>query len=113
MAKTSTSAMMSSVRVRAPLGPCAARVMMWVALSMLLLSLPSSAGECSILCSLLAYTHRQSRSRVDDPILCRVLCTTMVSCSVFRTTYAVVDFSAAAIMHRVLSIAPHQASQKS
>lgn len=113
MAKTSTSAMVSSACVRAPLGPCAARVVMWMVLSMLLLFLPSCAGECNILCSLLACTHRQSRKRVDDPILYRVLCTTMVSCNVFRTMYAVIDFTAAAIMHRVLSIALDQESQKS
>ena len=89
MTKTSTSEMMSSVRVRAPLGPCATRVMMWMVLSVLLLFLPSSAGECNILCSLLACTHRQSRSRVDDPILCRILRTTMVSCSVFRMQWLI------------------------
>ena len=67
MAKTSTSAMVSSACVRAPLGPCAARVVMWMVLSMVLLFSPSCAGECNILCSLLAHTHRQPRRRVDDP----------------------------------------------
>ena len=102
-----------SLRYRSPLGPCAAGVVVWMVLSMLLLFLPSCAGECNILCSLLACTHRQSRNRVDDPILYRVLCTTMVSCNVFRTMYAVIGFTAAAIMHRVLSIALDQESQKS
>ena len=58
-----------------------------------------------------SHTPTITGKRVDDPILYRVLCTTMVSCNVFRTSYAVIGFTAAAIMHRVLSIALHQASQ--
>ena len=47
MVKTSTSAMVSLACVRAPLGPCAAGVVVWMVLSMVLLFLPSCAGECT------------------------------------------------------------------